>query len=378
MSIAQVDQARYGEQLSAKVQRVKAKFTDFVAPELEVFESPCEHYRMRAEFRVWHDGSDAYYIMFQKPADNSEQRHERVRIDHFPVGSLLINELMKKLMEEVHEQPVLKTKLYQVNFHTTLTGHAMVTMIYHKKLGLDWQEAAKKLRPVLGSCPSSTRPFVDIIGRSHKQKVELETGFVCETLSVDGHDFTYKQVEGAFSQPNGRMCEKMLTWARDVTRNSTDHDLLELYCGNGNFTVALASNFRRVVATEMSKASVAAAEFNLQANGVSNTKIARLTAEEFTAAWTGAREFERAKTLDLKCHNLQTILVDPPRAGCDADTATLLKEFKNVVYISCNPETLHSNLLELKDSHNIQRFAIFDQFPYTDHIECGVYLTQKD
>ncbi len=51
-------------------------------------------------------------------------------------------------------------------------------------------------------------------------------------------------MEGAFSQPNGRMCEKMLTWARDVTRNSTDHDLLELYCGNGNFTVALASNFR--------------------------------------------------------------------------------------------------------------------------------------
>lgn len=65
----------------------------------------------------------------------------------------------------------------------------------------------------------------------------------------------------------------------------------------------------------MSKASVAAAEFNLHANGVSNTKIARLTAEEFTAAWTGAREFERAKTLDLKAHNLQTILVDPPRAG---------------------------------------------------------------
>lgn len=65
-------------------------------------------------------------------------------------------------------------------------------------------------------------------------------------------------------------------------------------------------------------------------------------------------------------------------AGCDADTATLLKEFRNVIYISCNPETLHSNLLELKDSHRIQRFAIFDQFPYTDHIECGVYLCRTD
>lgn len=52
-------------------------------------------------------------------------------------------------------------------------------------------------------------------------------------------------MEGGFSQPNGRMCEKMLTWAAGVTRGSSDADLLELYCGNGNFTVALAPNFRR-------------------------------------------------------------------------------------------------------------------------------------
>lgn len=65
----------------------------------------------------------------------------------------------------------------------------------------------------------------------------------------------------------------------------------------------------------MSKASVAAAEFNLEANGVSNVSIARLTAEEFTAAWRGEKEYNRAKDLDLKAHKLQTILVDPPRAG---------------------------------------------------------------
>ena len=52
------------------------------------------------------------------------------------------------------------------------------------------------------------------------------------------------QVEGAFSQPNGGMCAKMLAWAKRVTRGSGEHDLLELYCGNGNFTVALAPNFR--------------------------------------------------------------------------------------------------------------------------------------
>jgi tRNA (uracil-5-)-methyltransferase len=67
----------------------------------------------------------------------------------------------------------------------------------------------------------------------------------------------------------------------------------------------------------------------------------------------------------------------PHRAGCDADTAALLREFDAVLYISCNPETLHANLEQLKETHAIRRFAIFDQFPYTDHIECGVYLQRK-
>ena len=43
----------------------------------------------------------------------------------------------------------------------------------------------------------------------------------------------------------------MLEWAVDVTKGSEDHDLLELYCGNGNFTIPLSQNFRRVVATEV-------------------------------------------------------------------------------------------------------------------------------
>ena len=65
----------------------------------------------------------------------------------------------------------------------------------------------------------------------------------------------------------------------------------------------------------MSKASVAAAQFNLKENGVSNARIARLTAEEFTQAWRGTKQFERARSLDLTEHDLRTILVDPPRAG---------------------------------------------------------------
>lgn len=48
-----------------------------------------------------------------------------------------------------------------------------------------------------------------------------------------------------------------------------------------------------------------------------------------------------------------------------------------MVYISCNPDTLHANLQEVAGTHALKSFAIFDQFPYTEHIECGVYLQRK-
>ena len=50
------------------------------------------------------------------------------------------------------------------------------------------------------------------------------------------------------------------------------------------------------------------------------------------------------------------------------------KDFEQIIYISCNPETLHRDLKELIKSHEIVRFALFDQFAYTNHIESGVIL----
>jgi len=75
---------------------------------------------------------------------------------------------------------------------------------------------------------------------------------------------------------------------------------------------------------------------------------------------------------------MRTILVDPPRAGLDSETVQLLQRFDSIVYISCNPTTLAANLKgTIADSHEIVRFALFDQFPGTDHIECGAYLQRK-
>jgi len=168
----------------------------------------------------------------------------------------------------------------------------------------------------------------------------------------------------------------MLEWAIDSTKDSEDADLLELYCGNGNFSIALAPNFRQVLATEVAKPSVESAQFNIAENNIPNLKIARLSAEEITEAIKGERSFSRLEQQDINLSNydFKTIFVDPPRAGMDAKSVAMVQEYQKILYISCNPETLKENLQTLTKTHKITRFALFDQFPFTYHTEAGVLL----
>ena len=356
----------YQAQLEAKTKAVLARFTGFNPPELAVHHSQISHFRLRAEFRIWHDGDDCFYAMFD-PVDKKTV----LKVQDFPIASRLINELMGKLMNALRANALLKRKLFQVEFLTTLSGDALITLIYHKLLDEAWQEAATALQAELG---------VAIIGRSRKQKLVLERDWVNETLEVDGHSFYYRQLEGGFTQPNGGVNQKMLSFAREcaaLVNPDKSHDLLELYCGNGNFSIALADCFRQVLATEIAKTSVQAAQVNIATNQLNNLIIARLASEEFVQALRGERSFERLKGVDLSQYDFKTVLVDPPRAGLDEDSVQQIQGYDHIIYISCNPETLAENLNTLCQTHRIKRFALFDQFPYTHHAELGVLLVKR-
>jgi tRNA (uracil-5-)-methyltransferase len=227
--------------------------------------------------------------------------------------------------------------------------------------------------------------------------VILGVDFVREELVVDGAPLQYKQLEGGFTQPNAGISVQMLQWAKNaavyddaaisaidastnpsVTPERRADDFLELYCGNGNFTVAMAPMFRRVLATEVSKVSVAAAKENLVANGVANVDVVRLSSEELTRALDEGKSFERLNGVDLSEFELKTVLVDPPRAGMGTEVTKFVSRFGRIVYISCNPQTLAEDVRALALTHEVRRFAVFDQFPYTPHLECGALLVAKD
>ena len=66
--------------------------------------------------------------------------------------------------------------------------------------------------------------------------------------------------------------------------------------------------------------------------------------------------------------------MDPPRAGLDPATVELARRFDKILYISCNPMTMKNNLESLASTHRVEKFAVFDQFPWTHHLECGALL----
>jgi len=361
MALPQVEPEQYDSLLAAKQARIETQFAEFDLPELEVFASRPEHYRLRAEFRTWHDGDDLYYVMFDG------DKRTPVRLDSCPMVSERIHEVMFRLLDVIRPDPVLRFKLFQVDFLSTLSGELLVSLIYHRQLDEAWVERVRPLREQFN---------MDIIGRARKQKILLDRDFVVEELNINGRTYRYQQTENGFTQPNGVVCEKMIEWAIDATANAGG-DLVEFYCGNGNFTLPLAQNFRRVVATEISKVSVRSAEWNMEANGIDNIHVLRMPSEDLSLILKGQKTSRKVQGIALDECRFSTVLVDPPRCGLDEHTVGQVCEYPHILYISCNPETLHANLSQICKTHKVERFAIFDQFPYTEHLECGVYLTAR-
>jgi len=359
MQPRELTEKAYARQLEAKRVRLEVMMAEFSAPEPRVYASPPSHYRQRAEFRFWRDGDDGFYAMF----DRADPRRV-LRIEQFPPASLRINALMCQLREELLASRELRQRLFQVEFLSTLGGEALVTLIYHRRLDAAWEQEARELEARLGAY---------IVGRSRGQRIVLSQAHVTETFLVDGERFLLRQPEGCFVQPNGEVNRGMLQWARQSAPPG-GAGLVELYCGIGNFTVALAPRFDRVLATEINKVAIEAARFNLAANGIDNCFVARLSSEEAAAALQRSRPFRRLAPFDLDAFRPETVFVDPPRAGLDAETLRLVARFPRIIYVSCNPETLCANLRALNASHRVERLALFDQFPYTDHMECGVLL----
>ena len=350
----------YDGQLQEKLLLNKERFTPYYDGAITLFQSRDSHYRSRSEFKLWHQGETVYYAM------NHQDKKSVVLIDECPQVNEHIAKLMPLLLKSIKEKKI-EFKLFGVDFLSASSGEIVVSLLYHRKLDDLWQSLAKEIAQELN---------IYIIGRSRKQKVIIGQDYVTETLNIGSKEYHFHHIENSFTQPNARVNEQMIAWALERFADA-DGDLLELYCGAGNFTIPFASHFDKILATEISKSSINAAKANMQLNSVENIEFVRMSVAEFVSALDGVREFRRMREIDITSYNIKSVVVDPPRSGMDALSLSFISRYEHILYISCNPETLVRDLEILSKTHRVVDMALFDQFPYTHHVEMGVKLVKR-
>lgn len=344
----------YSKQVLFKKEFLEDSFKEFFLGEFEFYTSKIYGFRSRSEFGFFHDNDGLHYTM--RGIDG-----KIIKINECLIVDKKISFLMPNLINLISKNNNLKSKIFGAEFITT-RDEIMVILLYHKDINLIKDEL-EQLSIALN---------INLIARSRGKKLIFKSEDLNEKLFINGKFYHYKFGDAAFIQPNRNMNEIMISWALKCIDKR--EDLLELYCGHGNFTIPLSTKFHKVLATEISKKSIYYAIKNRELNNASNIEFIRISAAELLEAFSFKRRFKRLENLDLNKYNFSHILIDPPRSGCDNTVLDFIKNYENIIYISCNPSSLKENLKELCKTHSITKFAIFDQFVHTKHIECGVSL----
>lgn len=163
-----------------------------------------------------------------------------------------------------------------------------------------------------------------------------------------------------FTQVNPALNQKMLQQALSLLQLTSEDQVLDLFCGLGNFTLPMAQQAGRVIGVEGSEAMVQRGYENAQRNGISNVEFyaADLTADHTNTNWAQQKYTK--------------ILLDPPRSGA-AEVLPLIAKLgvDTILYVSCNPATLARDcgILVNDFGYNLAKVGIMDMFPHTLHVE---------
>jgi 23S rRNA (uracil1939-C5)-methyltransferase len=165
----------------------------------------------------------------------------------------------------------------------------------------------------------------------------------------------------AFLQTNTEMAAQLYELAREYSGLTGTENVYDLYCGTGTIGLALASRARSVWGLEISEEAVACAIENAELNRIDNAR--------FFAGNVG----QTIEELREEAGDPDVVVVDPPRAGLagKALRRTGALGASRIVYVSCNPTTLASDLQVLRDEYGyeLERCRPVDMFPHTPHVE---------
>ncbi len=180
------------------------------------------------------------------------------------------------------------------------------------------------------------------------------------TYALPDQDIEFKFRPAMFTQVNYGINRQMINRVLDILQLTKDDNVLDLFCGLGNFTLPMAKYAGRVVGVEGDQPLVNHAKENARHNNIENVEFyaADLTKDISGMAWANQR--------------YNKIMLDPSRAGA-SEILHHLKRWQpeQIVYVSCNPSTLarDAGILVNELGYKLVKAGVMDMFPHTGHVE---------
>ena len=181
-------------------------------------------------------------------------------------------------------------------------------------------------------------------------------GYIEDTLC----GLTFRLSPRSFYQVNHHQAQRLYEAAISQAEITKDDLVLDLYCGVGTITLAMAKAAGKVIGVEVVEQAVEDAWENARRNGIENA--------EFFCGDAGKAALE----LEAKGIKPDVIVVDPPRKGLNGDTIEAISRMapRRLVYVSCDPATLARDVALLKEKgYALKNAMAADLFPRCAHVE---------
>ena len=363
----------YAEETRLKAERVKTCLNRIGGQQLEtvpILAAPtCYGYRNKAQYPVAVKKGRAFAGFF-RAGTHEVVENSRCRI--LPPEADLVKD---KVIDYVNQYRV---PVYDETTHTGLlrhiyvrrgavSGQVLVCLAVNGEKLPKAQELIRRLKTVPG--------FTTLVLSVNTRKGNAVLGDKFITLHGPGYiedtlcGLTFRLSPRSFYQVNHHQAQRLYETAiaqAGITRQDT---VLDLYCGVGTITLAMASAAGKVIGVEVVPQAVADARDNAKRNGIENA--------EFFCGDAG----QAALQLEREGVRPDVVVVDPPRKGLNADTIEALSRMspRRIVYVSCDPATLSRDVALLKErGYKLQTAQAADLFPRCAHVETVVLLSKGE
>lgn len=362
----------YDEELRAKAKKVQDALQRIggvsMEPEAVCGSESMYHYRNKAQYPVGLQ-EDSVITGFYR-----SRSHDIIPIDRCLIQTELADSLAKCVrdwMEEYRIAPYNESKHTGIVRHIYVrsgfaTGQVLLCLVVRTSklpaVGELVQTARKKVPGLCGIILNvNKKPGNAILGDRY---ITLWGNDTLEDI-LCGNRFQISPA--AFYQVNRAQAEKLYEAALEYASLDSTQTALDLYCGAGTITLALAQDAKEVIGAEIVPQAVENAKYNAKLNYIKNARF--ICADAGQTASRLAKEGTRP----------DVIVVDPPRKGIDqasVDAIGFMKP-KRVVYVSCDPATLARDVKLLREKgYAVKKYKVFDLFPRTSHVETVVLMSR--